>query len=262
MSGETKKVTALRITAEGKQEVQEVVTTEFSLTIVLNDCEIVTLLCSPRDLEWLAVGYLLSEGLIRDKADITEIKLEENKNTVRVRTKDSTVPEPEPPSKRFIASSGWRGSTLIRSLDTVEWPRASSKTQIASGDVFAMVADFQGRSKIFKDTGGVHSAALCSTTSILLFAEDIGRHNAIDKIFGGCLLKGIDTKERVVLTSGRVSSEILLKVAKRNIPILISKSAPTDVAVRLAEELGITLIGFVRGKKMNVYAGRQRVRDA
>lgn len=261
MPGEIKKVNALRITAEGKQEVQEVVTTEFSLTITLNDCEIVTLLCSPRDLDWLAVGYLLSEGMIQNRADISEIKLEQNENTVRVRTKDNVVPEPQPPSKRFIASSGWRGSNLTRPLDATEFSNANSKIHITSSDVFAMVADFQERSKIFKDTGGVHSAALCSTNNILLFAEDIGRHNAIDKIFGGCLLEDIDTKERLVMTSGRVSSEILLKVARRNVPILISKSAPTDVAVSLAEELGMTLIGFVRGKKMNVYASRHRIRD-
>jgi FdhD protein len=261
MSDEVKKVSALLITTEEKQKVQEVVTTEFSLTITLNNREIVTLLCTPRDLEWLAVGYLFSEGLIQSKSDITKITLDESNCAVRIETKDSRVVESEPTSKRFIASSGWRGSTLIHSLDTTELTKVSSKMQIATGDVFAMVEDFQGRSKIFKDTGGVHSAALCSTNSILLLAEDIGRHNAIDKIFGGCLLKDIDTKERAIMTSGRVSSEILLKVARRNMPILISKSSPTDVAVRLAEELGITLIGFVRGKKMNVYTGSHRVID-
>jgi FdhD protein len=122
-----------------------------------------------------------------------------------------------------------------------------------------MVKDFQERSDVFKATGGVHSAALCDTNSILLFTEDIGRHNAIDKIFGGCLLEDIPLNDRAMMTSGRVSSEILLKVARRNIPILISKSAPTDVAVKLADNWGITLVGFVRGTKMNVYANSQRV---
>ena len=261
MPGEVKKVNALRITAEGKQEVQEAVTTEFSLNIILNGQEIVTLLCSPRDLEWLAVGYLLSEGLIQQKSDILNITTDEHKGAVSVKAKTVKAAETDQASRKYVASSGWKGSNLTRPADAAEFNKTDSKTYINSGDVFSMVEDFQGRSEIFKDTGGVHSAALCNTKDILLFAEDIGRHNAIDKIFGGCLLEGIDTEERVIMTSGRVTSEILLKVARRRVPILISKSAPTDIAVRLAKELGMTLIGFVRGKKMNIYAGSHRVRD-
>ncbi|MFC1952414.1 formate dehydrogenase accessory sulfurtransferase FdhD [Chloroflexota bacterium] len=94
---------------------------------------------------------------------------------------------------------------------------------------------------------------------ILVFSEDIGRHNAIDKIFGECILRDIPTNDHMIVTSGRISSEIVLKVAKSNIPILISKSAPTSLGVRLADELGITLIGFVRGRRMNIYANRWRV---
>jgi len=112
---------------------------------------------------------------------------------------------------------------------------------------------------VFKATGGVHSAALCHTKGIFVFSEDIGRHNAIDKIFGECVLRDIPTDDHMIITSGRISSEILLKVARRNIPILISKSAPTNLGVRLADELGISLIGFVRGKKMNIYTNRWRL---
>ena len=119
--------------------------------------------------------------------------------------------------------------------------------------------EFIQRSEVFKATGGVHSAALCDTKNILVFNEDIGRHNAIDKIFGECLLKDIPTDERLVITSGRVSSEILLKVARRNIPIIISKAAPTDLGVKLANDLGMTLLGFVRGKRINAYANEGRI---
>ena len=105
----------------------------------------------------------------------------------------------------------------------------------------------------------MHSAALCDNRDILVFAEDIGRHNAIDKIFGECILRDIPTDDRIVITSGRIPSEILLKVARRKIPIIISISAPTDLGVRLATDLGMTLIGFVRGKRMNVYTNGWRV---
>jgi FdhD protein len=94
---------------------------------------------------------------------------------------------------------------------------------------------------------------------VLVFAEDIGRHNAVDKVLGRCLLDGIAVADRILVTSGRTSSEILFKAAGSGIPVLISKSAPTDMGVELAQELGITLIGFVRGGGMNVYAGRERI---
>jgi len=122
-----------------------------------------------------------------------------------------------------------------------------------------MAKEFQQRSQIFRTTGGVHSAALCDTEGILVFSEDIGRHNAIDKIFGECILRDIPTDDHIIITSGRISSEILLKIAKRNVPILISKAAPTNLGISLANDLGVTLVGFVRGKRMNVYANEWRV---
>jgi FdhD protein len=131
--------------------------------------------------------------------------------------------------------------------------------EVPAQDVFTLVGKFQHRSHVFRTTGGVHSAALCDTKSILLFSEDIGRHNAIDRIFGECLLRNIPTDDRIIITSGRISSEILLKVARRNITIIISKSAPTDLGVRLADDLGITLLGFVRGKRMNAYSNDWRI---
>jgi len=137
--------------------------------------------------------------------------------------------------------------------------KVESRTEISTQEVFNLVSEFQRRSQVYRATGGVHSAALCDTKSILVFSEDIGRHNAIDKIIGECILNDISTDDHIVITSGRISSEILLKVAKRSIPIVISKSAPTNLGVRLADDLGVTLIGFVRGKRMNVYTNSWRV---
>ena len=131
--------------------------------------------------------------------------------------------------------------------------------QVSVGEILALTRDFQHRSETYRATGGVHSAAMCDTKNVLVFSEDIGRHNAMDKVFGECLLKDITTDDRLVITSGRISSEILLKVARRNIPVLISKSAPTNLGVKMANELGITLVGFVRGKRANVYTNTWRI---
>jgi FdhD protein len=137
--------------------------------------------------------------------------------------------------------------------------KVDSRVEISNLEVLALVNEFQHRSLIYRATGGVHSAALCDTRNIIVFSEDIGRHNAVDKIFGQCILDDIATDDHIIITSGRVSSEILLKVAKRNIPLIVSQSAPTNLGVKLADDLGVTLVGFVRGKRMNVYTHAWRI---
>ena len=123
-----------------------------------------------------------------------------------------------------------------------------------------MVKKFQMKSELYKTTGGTHSAALSDGENILIFHEDIGRHNAVDKVIGDAFLQQIRLDDKILITSGRVSSEILLKVAKGGIPLLVAISAPTDMAVELANKLGITLIGFARGKRMNVYTHEERIK--
>ena len=251
MGNETAKLSILRVTEQLKSEVEDIVVREFPLTIVLNDHELVTLLCSPTSLEYLAVGFLLSEGLIESKDDIKAILVDDQRGVARIET-DKAV---DVSLRRVLTSGGGR----VVASSSVHKVSAAPQTRLSASRVFSLMDDFVQRSKVFKATGGVHSAALCDTEGILVFSEDIGRHNAIDKIFGECLLKDIATDNRLIITSGRVSSEILLKVAKRNIPILISKSAPTDLGVKLANDLGVTLVGFVRGKRMNVYTNSWRV---
>ncbi len=249
----------LRFTEQGRNETEDIVTKETSLTIILNDRELVTLLCSPTDLEYLAIGFLFSEGLLNSKDEIKKIIADERRGVVRVETEKNKEFTGELLFKPLIASSGGRGASFYSASDIQDKAKVESQIAVAPDEVFALVNEFQHRSRVFKATGGVHSAALCDTEGILVFSEDIGRHNAIDKVFGECILTDIPTDDCMIITSGRVSSDILLKVAKRKIPILISKSAPTNLGVRLADDLGITLIGFVRGKRMNVYTNRWRV---
>lgn len=256
---EVERVPILRFTEDEKGRADDIVVREFPLTIILNNEELVTLLCTPAHLDYLAIGFLSSEGLVKSKDEINKIMVDEQRGVVRVETDEETKQAGELVFKRLITSGCGRGASFYSAADVIGWKKVESKTGISAIEVFELVREFQHRSQIFKTTGGVHSAALCDSKNILVFSEDIGRHNAIDKIFGECILKGIPTDGRVIITSGRVSSEILLKVAKKNIPLLISKSAPTDMGVKLAGDLGITLIGFVRGKRMNVYANDWRV---
>ncbi len=237
----------IRVDEKGKSEIEDIVVTEAQLTIVLNSQKLVTLPCSPKDLKSLAIGFLFSLGLVKAKEEIKKVNLDDSKGMVWIETeKDKDLPP--------LTSSG-----LFSRVDIKDQPKVESQTRVAPPEVFSLVEGFQNRSEIFISTGGVHSVALCDKKDILVFKEDISRNNAVDKLFGECILTDIPTEERMVVTSCRISSEILLKVVKRNIPILISKSAPTNLAVRLAADLGITLIGFVREKRMNVYTNEWRV---
>ena len=251
------KVPILRFTKESRKQMEDTVVTEFHLTMVLNKRELVTLLCSPSKLDFLTIGFLYSEGFINSKDAIKDIVLDPERGVINVTTKKPVKSPEDILYRRIIASSGGKGVSPLSAVHPQS--RIDSQIRISPPEALDLLQEFVHQSELFAATGGVHSAALCDTKTILVFSEDIGRHNAIDKIFGECIVKDIPTHDRLLITSGRVSSEILLKVAKRNIPILISKSAPTNLGVKLANDSGITLIGFVREKRMNVYSHTWRL---
>ncbi len=258
MRSDVEHVKIWRFSEEAGTSVDDVVAREFPLTIIFNDRELVTLLCSPADLKNLAVGFLTSEGLIASQSQIKKVLVDESRGVVRVETSGSDI-KAEEVFKRFISSGCGRGASFYSAADVTESSRVQSSLAVTRAEITLLFREFQRKSDLYHSTGGVHSAALCDSEGIIVFSEDVGRHNAIDKIFGKCFLEGIPTDDRIVLTSGRISSEILLKVARRNIPLLASKSAPTDLGVRLARDLGVTLLGFVRGNRMNVYANEGRI---
>ena len=261
MDSEIEKINVLRLTEEGRESIEDIVVREFPITIILNNEELVTMLCSPKNLDYLAVGFLYSEGLLESRDEIRNVLVDEKHGIVRVTTKEEKDLSNEFLFKRMITSGCGRGASFYHATDAEDREQIKSNTKISTGNVLALMKEFQQKSEVFRETGGVHSAALCDTKTLLVFMEDIGRHNAIDKIFGKCMMENVSTEDRIVVTSGRVSSEILLKVSRRNIPIIISKSAPTNLGVRLASETGITLLGFARGKRVNAYTNDWRITD-
>ena len=258
MGNDTEKFSILRFSDKGGSSTEGVVARESPLTIILNDQELVTLLCSPADLTYLVVGFLSSEGLLKDKDEIRNILVDDERGVVRVETTGDKAFSQDVLFKRFISSGCGRGASFYSPADAGS-QKVESRTEISPEEVLDLVRRFQHGSHVYLATHGVHSAALCDRKNILVFGEDIGRHNAIDKIFGKCLLEDIPTDDRIVITSGRISSEILHKVAKRGIPIIISISAPTNLGVRIADTLGITLVASVRGKSMSVYTSAWRI---
>jgi FdhD protein len=259
MDNETEKISILKLTEKGSSSIEDVVAKEFPLIIILNNQELVTLLCSPANLKYLAVGFLFSEGFLKSKNEIKKIMVDDRRGVVRVETERDEELARDVLLNKIMALRYGRGASSYNVAAAQGQGKIESPIEISTLEVLALANKFQRRCQIYRATGGVHSAALCDNKDILVFSEDIGRHNALDKIFGECILNDIATDDHIIITSGRVSSEILFKVARRNVPVIVSKSAPTSLGVRLANDLGLTLVGFVRGKRMNVYTHAWRI---
>lgn len=240
--------------------VDDIVVKEYALTIILDGEEFITLLCTPSSLDCLAVGFLLSESIIKSKADIKRIRIDEEKGIAEVNTFDSSLIAKKLHGKRTMTTGCGKGTTFYNAVDSLNCRKVSGAAELNAHNILDLMKDFNKRSELFLNTGGVHSVALASDTGIILFHEDVGRHNAMDKIVGEASLKDIELYDKVVLTSGRVSSEMLIKAAKGQIPVIVSRSAPTDLAVELAGQLGITVIGFARGQRMNIYCNSERIK--
>lgn len=242
--------------------VEDPVIQERPYTIFLNDQELVTLVCSPVFIQELAVGFLCSEGVLSRREDLRGITVNESDGLVWVETKEGAVPAAAQTFlRRFVTTCCGRGRAAFYFLnDARGMNRLESRLCLTPEQVFALSRRLEESSALFAATGGAHSAALCTSTEMILLFEDVGRHNAVDKIFGRCFLEGIDTADKVMVFSGRVSSEILIKVARMKIPVIIARGAPTDLALEMAEELGVTVVGFAREERFNVYTHRQRIK--
>ncbi len=249
------------IKIEGQQKLakQDHLVIERPLTLYLNGDEWITLLTSPGAEAHLAVGFLYSEGLIRQYQELASIVYEPETNRIHMDTLHQVDLQAKLKGKRTVTTGCGKGTVFYDVLDALTSKPVVSSFTINASSILQRSKEFNQQSLLFRETGGVHGCALCDQDSIVLFHEDIGRHNALDKIIGEALSRGIDMEDKWVLTTGRLSSEIVIKAGNHHIGMLVSRSAATDLAVQLAEQLNMTLIGFARGDRMNVYSGEQRV---
>lgn len=247
-----------KIKAGNREIVEDPVVEEVPFTLIVDDRELVTLLCMPADLEDLAIGFLFTSGLIKKEGDISKIIIDHQHWIAHVELSNDTIVK-EMIFKRVYTSGCGRGTLFYDAADLAHKFKIISDFRIEAGKISSLVADFQKRSEIYLKTGGVHSAALADNSAIIIFREDIGRHNAIDKVIGNRLKAGGPFENMIMITSGRLSSEIIFKTQKCAIPIMASRSAPTDQAVKLSREMGITLVGFARGDRMNIYSHDERI---
>ena len=255
----TKEIEILRIKNSEKNTENDRVVVEYPLTIFLNDQEFVTLLCSPSRLDCLAVGFLRSEGLVKNKEDLESVKVDEERGMAFVNTRSKTDLVEKLYGKRTITSGCGKGTVFFSVLDSLQSEPVKSSVTVSAGSLHRLMSELHDNSVLYKTTGGVHIAAMASPDELLFCHEDIGRHNAVDKIVGECVLNDLPIDDKILLSSGRLTSEMVIKGAKLRFPFIVSRSAPTSLSVQLARELGITLVGFLRGRRMNIYSHGERI---
>ena len=234
-------------------DAETIVETPVSLTV--NGEVWLTFMCTPVHLEELAVGFLYNEGIIESIDEVENVHVCEHGDNVDVWLNRAVE---QPASWR--RTSGCTGG--VTAVDLLAKPNVSlegNRLEVqpeAIGRIVEMLFDAQS---LYRDTGGVHTSALSDGEKVVIAAEDIGRHNTLDKIAGLCLMKGFAPERRILITTGRISSEMLQKAARMNVPILISRTSPSSLSIEMAERYGITLIGYARRHRFNVYSNGQRV---
>ncbi|QJD87341.1 formate dehydrogenase accessory sulfurtransferase FdhD [Cohnella herbarum] len=249
----------IKFSGEQSVDTDEDIAAEFPLTIRLDGEEFATIVCSPSDLTDLVVGFLASEGVIRTMDDIKRMSLDEDRGFAYVDLHRPQSTAKELHSKRIIGSCCGKSRQFYYHNDARTAKTIVGGASIAAERCFELMGRMQAGSACFHQTGGVHNAALFDEEGDMVVRTDIGRHNALDKLFGHCLRHRVPAKSRIIAFSGRLSSEVVLKAAKIGCPILLSKSAPTDLALRLGVDLGLTCVGFIRANSMNVYTHPERI---
>jgi FdhD protein len=227
---------------------------ETLVTIFVNGQEIATVMCSPLDQEALALGFLLNEGVISSLAEVALVRANLPRTGVDVILTRRDFDQP----RRMVLTSGCGGGITLQHL-TEAHPALDSDLVLAPAVILARMKDLHGAAKLYNQVRGVHTSILGNAERLLLCAEDVGRHNTIDKIAGHALQAGIDTRDCLLISSGRISSEMLGKARRMGVPIVASRTAPTSIAVRLAQAWNICVIGYVRQHRMQVYTHPQRL---
>lgn len=241
--------------------VEDPVASEFPLTIMVNGEEFATMVCTPEHLEELVTGFIASEGLILFLKEVKSIQVDEEKGFAYVELTKQVNLNQEGHSKRFIGSCCGKSRQFYFQNDVRTAKTITTDTTLSVQTSMSLMREMQETSSNFHKTGGLHNAAICTTDGIVISYSDIGRHNALDKIYGYCLKNRISLRDKVIAFSGRISSEVLLKVSKVGVGIILSKSAPTTLALDLADDLGITTVGFIRGHRLNVYTHHHRIKE-
>jgi FdhD protein len=220
----------------------------------VNGQEAARLICTPLELDHLALGFMRSEGWIEGLADVRLLKICPNASCVDVWLRQA---EFVPPARGTL-TSGCGGGVTFTDLTSVAVP-VTSELRVSAPQICALVGALGEAARLYQQARGVHTAALARGDALVAVAEDVGRHNTLDKLWGHCLVEEIPTADGILVSTGRISSEMLFKAARMGIPVIASRTSPTALSVALATAWNLTLIGYVRRDSLNVYTGWQRL---
>jgi len=233
---------------------------ERPVTVFMNDVEVATMQATPDDLEELAVGFLVSEGLLEGRDSLASVGVDHKRGLVYIESSEE-VPDELTFRRRYITSGCGKGVTFssvghARSLEPV-----GPGFVVAASDLHEWMRVMNEQAVKYRETGGMQACAFVGGGKVRIVREDVGRHNAVDKVLGRAWLDRLPVDDAVLLSTGRVSYEMAVKAAKAGVPVVITKSAVTDLAAEIAEALGITVVGYARGGSMVVYTHPERVRE-
>jgi len=265
-----KKVKITRIFKEERKEELDTVLLESPIDIFVNSKPVVNIICLNKDLKELTVGFLFSIGIINNMDDINIIKIDNVEGRVYVELVDSIdfnldVLGLTPISRVIDTTCGipspWRDLIKERLIETDNVLNLDTEFTISSELIFSSMKEMQKNTHLFRETGGCHGAAIFNPRgSLITVKEDIGRHNAIDKVIDELILRREPFLNKILTSTGRLTGDSVLKAVRAQIPIVSSLSAAVESGIRLADSYGITLIGFARGKKMNIYTHSKRIK--
>jgi len=237
----------------------EEVAVEAPINLYANREHVVTLMATPAQLRELALGYFLDEGLVRNPSDIREVLVYGHDVRVTVQS-DIGLRIKAAKTTRLVTTACGSIEDFLRLLDRLDKPYVQSSYGLPAEQVLRMVFELNQKAQLYHRTGGIHSAALYANGEHAAFAEDVGRHNAVDKVVGAGASVGADFSTSVLVTSGRQPADMVLKAARVGIPITVSTSGPIHSGILAAEKTNVTLVCFARGQRMNVYTFPERIK--
>jgi FdhD protein len=237
------------------QEISGEVVDESLVCISVNGEELATFMCSPRDLKEMAVGFLYNESLIDGPESIRSVHLSKQNSCVDVWLKQDDFNLPQ----RKIITAGCGGGLTFDDLSQQHKP-LQSDISMTSSKLSDLMRQMHLGAELYHRARGIHTAAIADNERLELQLEDVGRHNCLDKLAGSALLNGIKTRDKILLTSGRISSEMINKARRLETPIICSRTSPTSLSVALAQEWNITIVAYLRKRRMRVYSNIERIK--
>jgi FdhD protein len=243
----------LRYNAGEWEKLKKNVITETPVSLTVNGQVLITLMCTPTDLEALAVGFLFNEGLLKNKQEVELIQVCTQGDNV-----DVWLKHPIDHPKQWRRTSGCTGGASAIILEKIQ-PELSNGFMLAPSTIDQLLEALNKAQVLYREVGGVHTSILSDGKKVVVSAEDVGRHNSLDKIAGHCLLDDLHPSHRILATTGRISSEMIQKAARIGASIVISRTSASSLSVDLADTWGITLIGYARRQQFVVYTHAERI---